>query len=300
MTLGCLTTDAIHGINLGYDAQGLLPDINPDAFDLLLTTSSDPPRPWVGVKCGEEVRLAASINSQPHAAMILARILRMGEGLSFADALEMESLAYSTLLGSARFKRWLSARGEMVTPAISTPPLHIDREGDQMTLALSDPKNRNAISAIMRDALWEVLANALDDPSKPEVLIKAEGACFSTGGALWEFGTAQDLAEAHAIRMARNCAALIHRLGDKCTVNLHGACIGSGIEIAAAAHHRIARKGSWFQLPELAMGLIPGAGGTVSIARAIGRHRACWLMLSGKRLNAKKALDWGLVHELVP
>jgi enoyl-CoA hydratase/carnithine racemase len=88
---------------------------------------------------------------------------------------------------------------------------------------------------------------------------------------------------------------LLHELGDRATVHLHGACIGSGIEIAAAAAHRHAEPGAFFQLPELAMGLIPGAGGTVSVARAIGRHRTCYLVLSGRRLPRDMAAHWGLV-----
>src|SRR3546814_9649681 len=56
------------------------------------------------------------------------------------------------------------------------------------------------------------------------------------------------------------------------TVRLHGACVGSGVEVAAAAHRRIAAADSWFQLPEVRMGLIPGAGGTATVARAIYRR----------------------------
>src|SRR3546814_1121314 len=66
------------------------------------------------------------------------------------------------------------------------------RSGDRLLLTLDDPANRNAMSAAMRDALYEALANALDDPSRPAVLIQCAGKCFSTGGALAEFGTAQD------------------------------------------------------------------------------------------------------------
>jgi enoyl-CoA hydratase/carnithine racemase len=97
-----------------------------------------------------------------------------------------------------------------------------------------------------------------------------------------------------------NCARLLHDLGERASVHLHGACIGAGLEIPAAAQRRIATPDAWFQLPELRMGLIPGAGGTVFVPRAIGRHRTAWLVLSGKRITAKQALLLGLIHAIAP
>jgi enoyl-CoA hydratase/carnithine racemase len=181
-----------------------------------------------------------------------------------------------------------------------SPQVLYDRHDDSVTLTLTDPHTTNAMTAQMRDLLYEALANAIEDPTSPSVMVRGEGRCFSTGGDLPEFGTATDLAMAHALRTARSCAALLHRLGERAAVRLHGACIGSGIEIAAAASRRIAAQGTFFQLPELKMGLIPGAGGTVSIPRAIGRHRTLWLVLSGARLGAAKALAWGLIDEIEP
>jgi enoyl-CoA hydratase/carnithine racemase len=84
------------------------------------------------------------------------------------------------------------------------------------------------------------------------------------------------------------------------TFHLHGACIGSGIELPAFAHHLSVDPKTFFQLPELRFGLIPGAGGCVSIARRIGRHRTAWMALSGKKISARKALEWGLIDEIRP
>ncbi|RIL07464.1 MAG: enoyl-CoA hydratase, partial [Proteobacteria bacterium] len=88
-------------------------------------------------------------------------------------------------------------------------------------------------------------------------------------------------------------------LGDRLEAHLHGACIGAGVELAAFAGRVVARADAWFALPELSMGLVPGAGGTVSLPRRIGRQRTAWLALSGARLDARTALGWGLVDELV-
>jgi enoyl-CoA hydratase len=74
--------------------------------------------------------------------------------------------------------------------------------------------------------------------------------------------------------------------------------VGAGLEIAAFAARLTASPNAWFQLPELAMGLIPGAGGCVSVPHRIGRQRATLMMLSGRRISAITALHWGLIDAI--
>jgi len=295
-----LERGADQAIVIGTDLSGTAPDVDPAPFDLLLTAAYDAPAPWVSV--GDPARAAARLRTRvganPQAAALLCATLRTGERLETDDALMLESLAYSTLLGGDEFARWRSARPAVPAP-VRAQPLRLARDADTLTITLADPASRNAMSAVMRDALYEALANALGDPTGPHVLLTGAGRCFSTGGDIGEFGSATDLAAAHAIRTARSCARLALALGGRLEARLHGACIGSGIEIPAAAGRRVASQGAWFQLPEVAMGLIPGAGGTVTLSRAIGRHRTAWLALSGLRLPATQALAWGLVHEIV-
>lgn len=285
------------------DREGRLPDIDPSSCDAALTTASNPPAPWVGVdprrQAAQIEGVARAVAAAPLAAMQLARVLRLTETLPFDDGLEVESLAYSTLLGGSEFANWLAAR-PLAPRTSSTPEVRYEREDDAVRLTLSDPATRNAMTTVMRDALCEALETCLDDPSLPRVTLTGAGRCFSTGGHLPEFGTQRDLALAHAIRMARSPARLLHRLGEPGEVALHGACIGSGIELAAAAHRRVGKSDTFVQLPELAMGLIPGAGGTVTLPRAIGRHRTAWLALGGFRLGAPQALAWGLLHAIEP
>jgi hypothetical protein len=289
----------IQAVIIGVDRDGALPAIAPAAFDVLLTTA-DAPEPWVSVSGDSQIQqLVDAIRETPMAATTLCRVLRLSEGLSFTKAIEIESLAYSALLGGSEFARWRAGRAAEAIPVESDPLVVTERAADILTLTLSNPAGQNAMTAAMRDALHSALANVLDDPSAPHVQLRGAGKCFSTGGSLAEFGTANDLAEAHIVRTVRSCAMLLNQLGERASVKLQGACIGSGLEIPAAAAHRIATADTWFQLPELRMGLIPGAGGTASIARAIGRHRAAWMVLSGKRINARQALDWGLIHEIV-
>jgi Enoyl-CoA hydratase/isomerase len=301
----CVLESPDGGILIAVDYQGALPELDHARFDALVTTHPSPPQPWVSVS---PTRIAAQLAAVkqtvarvPIAASLLTRILRIGENLPFDDALALESLAYSTLLGGQEFARWLAGRR-----ATSSSEEHLSarvdylRSGDEVTLVLNSPANHNAMTAAMRDLLYERLANVVEDPSTPRLILRAAGRCFSTGGFLPEFGTAQDLAVAHAVRCERNNARLLHRLGSRAEVHLHGACIGSGIEVPAAAARRVGKPNTFMQLPELRMGLVPGAGGTVTIARAIGRHRLLWLALSGCKLGARQAQDWGLLHEVRP
>lgn len=288
-------------ITIGVDAAGGCPLIDGDIYDILLTSRPEPPAPWVQVERPREEaeRIADKVATFPAASRILLELLYMQRGMTVAAALIAESLAYSTLLGGSEFAGWLCRRPVGKTSQGSAEPINVTRDGDALHLTLSDPETRNALSAAMRDALYDVLANIVDDPTQPTVTITASGRCFSVGGHLPEFGSNRDLAAAHAIRMDRACAPLLASLGRRATVIFHGAVIGSGLEVFVASGHRCARPGAWFQLPELGMGLIPGAGGTCTVTQAIGRHRALWMMLSGRRVNAITALSWGLIHRIV-
>ncbi len=287
-------TQAVIG---GLDRRGTCPPVDLASFDLLFTAHRDPPAPWVFVRGVDQASAAISsaVARAPVAATICAQVLRAGAGLPFVDALTIESLGYSTLLGGAEFGTWLASRAAGAVAAQIEPFIRVGRKDDVVTITLTRPESRNAICAGMRDALYEALCAVLDDPRAPRVVLRGEGRAFSTGGALAEFGSATELAGAHVIRTGRSSARLLHELGDRATVRLQGACIGAGIEIAAAAAHRHAMPDAYFQLPELRMGLIPGAGGTVSLARAIGRHRTCYMVLSGRRVPRDMAVRWGLV-----
>jgi enoyl-CoA hydratase/carnithine racemase len=304
-----VVAEAAHGapgcghVMVSVDRDGVLPQVDPALFDVLLTAFPGAPAPWVSVPPhrldAQIARISANVAAAPIASAMLCRVLRMGEGLAFETALELESLAYSALLGGAEFARWRAARGDVPAAVTAPEPVSYSRDNNMVSLTLASPQSRNAMTAALRDALHEALANVVEDPSRPTLILSGKGRCFSTGGDLAEFGTATDLAQAHLIRTARSSARLLAGLGDRAEVVLHGACIGSGIEIAAAAGRRLARSGMFAQLPELAMGLIPGAGGTVTLPRAIGRHRTAWMVLTGQRILAAQALEWGLLGEVL-
>jgi enoyl-CoA hydratase/carnithine racemase len=150
----------------------------------------------------------------------------------------------------------------------------------------------------MRDELLDALAVGAADPSITSIVLEGEGPSFSSGGDLDEFGTAPDPATAHLIRLARSAGAALHAVADRVTAHIHGACFGAGIELPAFASRVVAAADTVIALPEVGMGLIPGAGGTVSLVGRIGRRRTAYLALSGVRLDAETALAWGLVDEI--
>ncbi|GAA3138439.1 enoyl-CoA hydratase/isomerase family protein [Rhodococcus baikonurensis] len=238
-------------------------------------------------------------HENPYASVVASQVLRLSEHLPIRAALDVESLAYSTLLGAREFRRWLTARGPRPLPPRSPQePVRIERNDTELRITLNRPERRNAYGAQVRDALVAALEFALMDPSIEKVLLNGAGPSFSAGGDLDEFGTTPDLAIAHLIRTRAGAARLMARLAERMEVHVHGNCVGAGIEVPAFAHLIRADPSSVFRLPEIGMGLIPGAGGTVSIPRRIGRWRAYHLFVSGTAINADRALDWGLIDRI--
>jgi len=258
------------------------------------------PREAVVVRdTGAEAReLREATARSPEAALVLGQVLRANSGLPVPAALDVESFAYSMLLGGTEFRRWLAARGGRALPPMVEEPVLLDRDGDVLRVTLNRPERRNAYGRQLRDALTDGLRVAMLDPSIDRVVLDGAGPCFCSGGDLAEFGTAPDLVTAHFVRTLAGAGRLLHALRDRLEVHVHGPCVGAGVELPAFAGRVVAAAGATFTLPEVAMGLIPGAGGTVSIPRRTGRWRALYLALSGRPLEAATALAWGLVDEV--
>lgn len=243
--------------------------------------------------------LHGAVTANPQAAIVLAGVLRSTAGLSVSAALDFESFAYSTLLGGPEFAAWLARRGERsLPPPADTEPVLVARNGDTLHLTLNRPERRNAYSREVRDALLAALQIAVVDPSVERVVLDGAGRSFCSGGDLDEFGTTPDLVTAHLVRTRAGAARPLHRLADRLEVRVHGACVGAGIELPAFAGRVVADPDATFRLPEVGMGLIPGAGGTVSIPRRIGRWRALHLALGGVHLDAETARSWRLVDDI--
>jgi enoyl-CoA hydratase len=241
--------------------------------------------------------LIRQVTRAPHAAAVTVQLLRSLQGVPVDRALTLESLCYGLLQGSAEHAAWLDSRARVAQPS-APGRLIVERRDPVLYLTLDRPQTRNAIDQSLRDQLTEAFAVAALDREITEVKLRAVGAAFSVGGDLDEFGTTRDPAKSHLIR-SRSLPVLA--LGERAAildVHAQGACIGAGLEMAAFARRLTAAPDAWFQLPELVMGLIPGAGGCVSVPRRIGRQRAVLMMLSGRRITAAIALRWGLVDAI--
>ncbi len=246
--------------------------------------------------------LAERCERWTQAAAVCDDVLRACDpaGSAFAGVIT-ESLAYSTLQAGQEFARWLAERGPAVMPDIADP-VQAERDGGRLDIRFNRPQRHNAFSTDARGALLEALEVARLDPSVTEVVLSGNGPSFCSGGDLAEFGTFTDPASAHLARTRHSPALVLDeltaRLGRSCRADVHGQVLGSGLEMAAYCGWVRAHPDTAFGLPELSLGLLPGAGGTVSITRRIGRWRTAYLVLSGRRIDAATALRWGLVDEL--
>jgi enoyl-CoA hydratase/carnithine racemase len=250
------------------------------------------------------VRIAGMARRRPLASMALVQLLRQSERLDVHHGLVAESWVYSTLQSGPEFGRWLAerepaaSRSEGRAEVSEGPAVSFESFRGVLSLTLNRPHKHNAFSAEMRDGLVEGLTTALVDPDIREIVVRGRGASFCSGGDLDEFGTFPDPATAHAVRSTRNAARLLADLSQRVRFEVHGACIGAGVELPAFAKNVVAHENAFFQLPELELGLVPGAGGTVSLPRRIGRQRTAWLALTGRRIDAVTAQQWGLVDEV--
>jgi enoyl-CoA hydratase/carnithine racemase len=243
--------------------------------------------------------LAARVDRWPLAAAVCDDVLRSVDPAGPAlPGVVTESLAYSTLQAGPEFARWLAERGAAAMPDIADP-VRANRDGNTLRIAFNRPLRHNAFSTDARAALLEALTVAQLDPSIDEVVLTGNGPSFCSGGDLGEFGTFSDPASAHLARTRYSPAlvldALTARLGQACRAEVHGQVLGSGLEMAAFCGRVQAAPDSVFGLPELSLGLIPGAGGTVSVTRRIGRWRTAYLVLSGRTVDTDTALAWRLV-----
>jgi len=234
--------------------------------------------------------------------MTLVQLLRHNEHSNIHEGLIAESLSYATLQGGIEFQNYLEQRRASGKPTAlkpdSEPALITTRNGAILDILLNRPQHHNAYSVAMRDQLIEALQILENDPSIDKAIIRGAGDCFCIGGDLNEFGSFGDSASAHAIRSTRNAGKLISALAERIEFHVHRACIGSGIELPAFCYRVVATEDTFFQLPEITLGMVPGAGGTVSITRRIGRQRTAWMGLSAKKINATKALEWGLIDQI--
>ncbi|HTC81937.1 MAG TPA: enoyl-CoA hydratase/isomerase family protein, partial [Acidimicrobiia bacterium] len=215
------------------------------------------------------------------------------------SGLVAESTTYSLLQAGPEFRQWLASRAPGTASADTRPRVRVERQDHVWEVVLTRPDRHNALDARMRDELHAALDEARARPATI-VVLRGEGPSFCSGGDLGEFGTAPGPVEAHAVRLGRSLALLVWEMRDRIVVGIHGSCLGAGIELPAFARRVVAADDARVGLPELDLGLLPGAGGTVSVTRRTGSAVLLDLLLSGGTIDAGAALAAGLVDEVVP
>jgi enoyl-CoA hydratase/carnithine racemase len=174
------------------------------------------------------------------------------------------------------------------------------RDDGIAVLTLNRPESLNAFNMQMRDEVYEVLTAVRDDADVRGLLVTGAGKrAFCVGADLTEFGSAPSQAIARDVRFERDVWGLWLSIHKPMVAAIRGYCLGSGTEIASVCDIRIAANDAVFGMPEVGLGLIPAAGGTQLLPRLLGVGRALDLLLTGERFTATKALEYGLVTQVV-
>jgi len=241
--------------------------------------------------------ISEALERNPITATTAAIVLRSSARKTLADSLAVESFAYSALQTGGEHARWLESRGGHTRSDGADQRVVMRDLKSHIEIAMTRPRLLNLIDAAMRDQLADAFKTAAHDP-RPVTFV-GDGRAFSAGGDPAEFGTAGDPATASLVRLGLGVAPWIAAIADRVTAVIDGPCVGAGIELAAFAGRIEATPRAMFRLPELTMGLIPGAGGTTSIPARIGSRRTLDWMLRDLEVDAETALDWGLIDAVI-
>ena len=170
-------------------------------------------------------------------------------------------------------------------------PVSLTRHGRVSVITVDSPPV-NALSQPVRQGLVDCLEEALADRSTLAIVLNCAGRTFIAGADIREFDRPPE---------APHLPDVVDRIeasGKPVLAAIHGTALGGGLEVAMACHYRLAARGAAVGLPEVKLGLLPGAGGTQRLPRLVGVERALDLMLSGDPVPAESALQAGLVDEL--
>jgi 3-hydroxyacyl-CoA dehydrogenase len=151
----------------------------------------------------------------------------------------------------------------------------------------------NALSAAVRRGIFDAIKSAGADPQVQAVVLSCAGRTFIAGADITEFGKPpQPPSLVEVISEIENCPKPV-------IAAIHGTALGGGLEVALGAHFRVATKDARLGLPEVKLGLLPGAGGTQRLPRAVGPELAVRMIVTGEPIGAAEALKNGLIEEII-
>src|SRR5438876_11247756 len=170
----------------------------------------------------------------------------------------------------------------------ATSPNSTRKHGDVL-IVLSNNPPVNALSTAVRQGLVEAIAEAEADDSVNAIVIACEGQTFFAGADITEFGKPPQQPWLPAV------VDTIEYCSKPVVAAIHGTALGGGLEVALACHYRVAVKSARLGLPEVKLGILPGAGGTQRLPRVVGVEKALSMIVSGDPIGAEEALRVGLV-----
>ena len=165
-------------------------------------------------------------------------------------------------------------------------------EGDVAVITVDSPPV-NALSADVRDGLAGAFDKLSGDKAVKAAVLVCAGRTFIAGADISEFGKAPRGASLHTVQDAMENAPV------PVVAAIHGTALGGGLEVALCAHYRVSDAKAKMGLPEVKLGLLPGAGGTQRLPRIVGAKKALEMVTSGTPMGAKEALAVGLVDDVV-
>jgi 2-oxoglutaroyl-CoA hydrolase len=184
-----------------------------------------------------------------------------------------------------------------MTPVDATSMVGLDRDDRGVaTITIQRPEKRNAITLEMRQVIMRTLESlALDSTVRVIVITGSGDRAFSAGGDIPQFAEYPP----HQLTNLAQTMGAPERCPQPVIAAIDGLCFGGGLELALACDYRLATSRSSFGFPEITLGALPGSGGTQRAVRMLGMSRAKRLVLTGERIDAATAEDWGLVSQVV-
>lgn len=165
-------------------------------------------------------------------------------------------------------------------------------DGDVAIVAINSPPV-NALSHAVREGIVQAVQRAIADSAARAIVLICEGRTFIAGADITEFG------KPFKAPSLLDVEAAIEDSSKPVIAAIHGTALGGGFEVALCCHYRVAVPSAKCGLPEVHLGLIPGAGGTQRLPRVVGVEQAAEMMLSGKHVSAKLLRDAGVIDEIV-